>query len=78
MKVLKRLATHGCITPLEALNRYGIFRLASRIHDLKRDGWKIDSQIDTKKNAFGEVVRFARYWLSEKQIRKARNAVGVV
>jgi hypothetical protein len=32
------------ITSLEALRLYGIFRLASRIHDLKKNGFAIKSR----------------------------------
>jgi hypothetical protein len=30
------------ITPLEALDQFGINRLAARIHDLRAKGWEID------------------------------------
>jgi len=29
------------LTPIEALNQLGIFRLAARIYDLKQAGWPI-------------------------------------
>jgi len=33
--ILDHLKEKGHITPLEALDQYGCFRLASRIHDLR-------------------------------------------
>jgi hypothetical protein len=33
--ILDHLKAKGHITPLEALDQYGCFRLASRIHDLR-------------------------------------------
>jgi len=39
--VLNHIETYGSITPLEALTRYGIMRLASRVNDLKNAGVNI-------------------------------------
>ena len=47
------------ITPLEALNEHGCFRLGARIWDLKRQGHLIGKEmvkLDSGK-------RVARYWL---------------
>ena len=36
----------GCVlTPLEALQRFGCFRLGARIYDLRRAGYKIDRKM---------------------------------
>ena len=41
--VLHLLKSGKTITPIEALNQFGCFRLAAVIHRLKRDqGWPID------------------------------------
>ncbi len=43
----RRILTHLCdrpITPLEALNRYGCFRLAARIKDLRAQGHDIRTE----------------------------------
>ena len=34
-KVINHLVKHGSITPLEALNLYGVFRLSAIIHTLR-------------------------------------------
>ena len=39
--VLAVLKMGGRLTQLEALRRFGIMRLASRVNDLKRRGWPI-------------------------------------
>ena len=44
-KVLAHLLTLGKISPLEAFGVYGIFRLASCIYDLKKDGFEIQTII---------------------------------
>ena len=46
--ILSHLKTGKSITPIEALNLYGCFRLSGRIYDLKKDGWDIDCRIMTK------------------------------
>lgn len=38
------------LNPLQALNRYGCFRLGARIYDLRQKGLKIDAKIDKKKH----------------------------
>lgn len=62
-KVLTHLQKYGSITPLEALQEYGIMRLASRISDLKHDGYKVSKKIVSRRNRAGETVRFAEYSL---------------
>lgn len=38
------LLTKGSITPIEALKEYGCFRLASRISELRKEGWDIETE----------------------------------
>lgn len=40
-KVLRHLEKYKSITPLEALGVYGIFRLAARIYELRREGFDV-------------------------------------
>lgn len=42
---LDYLKTYGTLTPLEALNAFGCFRLAAIISDLRRDGYDIETEI---------------------------------
>lgn len=62
--ILEHLREHGSITPLEALNQYGIMRLASRINDLKKHGADI-----RKENIYylrdGAKKHYAKYFLVE-------------
>ena len=55
----------GSITTYEAFTEYGITRLASRICDLKKDGYRIGKSFETAKNRYGEPVSFCRYLLEE-------------
>ena len=48
-KVLKHLKTLGSITPLEALELYGSFRLGALIFNLRKEGHDIETNIVPKK-----------------------------
>lgn len=68
-KILAHLREHGSINPLEAKDLYRCMRLASRISDLKRQGYPIISERGKGKNADGETVYFAVYRLIPGTIR---------
>lgn len=61
-KILHYLVDHGSITPLEALSTFGCMRLASRISDLKKEGYPITSTIIKDRDS-GQ--RYAVYTLGE-------------
>jgi hypothetical protein len=42
--ILEHLRAGNRITALEALDAFGCFRLAARIHELRRDGWGIQER----------------------------------
>ena len=49
--LLQYLQKFGSITPLEALNAFGCFRLSARVADLRADGHVINTEIHKgKKN----------------------------
>lgn len=62
-KILRHMKDFGSITPMEALGHYGIMRLASRITDLKKKGYHINTKMIKSLNRYGETVRFAAYSL---------------
>lgn len=41
LMVLAHLKTGRELTPIEALKKYGCFRLAARVYELKQAGWPI-------------------------------------
>ena len=63
-KILRHLRDHGSITPMEAMQEYGIMRLAARISDLRRDGVMIDRTMVSGKNRYGENTSYASYTLA--------------
>lgn len=58
--ILSDLRKGKKITPLDALEDYGCFRLGARIWDLRKDGYPIKSELfeDHRKEK-----RYARYWM---------------
>lgn len=64
-RILRHLKDYGSITAQEAIQEYGIMRLASRINDLRRGGVMIVSETATGKNRYGETTRYAVYRLAE-------------
>ena len=65
-RILRHLKDYGSITPLEAMNEYGIMRLAARINDLRSQGIAIASEVKTGKNRYGEGTHFSVYRLIEE------------
>lgn len=65
-KVLQYMRQFGSITQLEALHDIGCMRLASRITDLRQQGYAIGRRTKTAKNRYGESVSFAEYYLIEE------------
>lgn len=63
-RVLDYMDRFGSITQLEALRDLGVMRLASRISDLKKQGYPITSDMETVQNRFGESCKIKRYSLA--------------
>ena len=65
-KVLEYMREFGSITQLQALQDIGCMRLASRISDLRYQGYAIGRRMKTSKNRYGKDVSFAEYYLIEE------------
>ena len=64
-KVLEYMKRYGSITQLDALRDIGCMRLASRISDLRSQGYAIGRRMKTSKNREGDDIYFAEYYLEE-------------
>lgn len=64
--VLQILMAGKGLTAAEALNGYGIGRLASRICDLRKAGYPIESVRTKGKNRFGDTVYYDTYRLRRR------------
>jgi hypothetical protein len=62
-RVFDHLLTVGPIRPMTALNDLGIYRLASRINDLRKAGHKIKTKKVEVVNRRGESSYIAEYSL---------------
>jgi len=68
-KLLSWLEMGNSITPMYALQRFGIMRLASRIEELRRQGYDIKTEMCNQVKG-ARVVRFARYRLVQDLVAK--------
>ncbi len=69
-KLLKRLRSRKSITPLQALNLWGSFRIASYINRLRKKGHRIKTEIIRTKTSI-----YAKY---TKPHKEAINAMRVM
>lgn len=60
-RVLDYMDKFGSINQYEALRDLGCMRLASRISDLRKQGFPIKSEIESVENRFGEKCHIKRY-----------------
>ena len=64
-RILRHLRDYGSISSMEAVQEYGIMRLAARISDLKKAGIPIYREMVTGKNRYGENTSYARYSIKQ-------------
>lgn len=60
-RILAYLDEHGSITRAEAMSELGIANFTARISELRQEGVILAVETETRKNRYGEPVRFARY-----------------
>ena len=65
-RIVQYIKDFGSITSAEAVNELGCHRLASRICDLKKQGYSFKGEMIARKNRYGETVHFKRYSFDEE------------
>ena len=65
--VVAYMKEFGSIDPLQGMRDLGIYRLASRIGDLKRKGYLIKSEWLEVGTRYGTTTKVKRYSLMEEQ-----------
>lgn len=65
-RILDYMEENGWITQLEAIRELGVMRLASRVSDLRKRGYKITSEMMPVKNRYGETCHIKRYRMMEE------------
>lgn len=63
-QILRWLQAGKKLTPQDALREFGCFRLAARINDLRRDGYKINTERKRVISADGTLAIVAEYWIA--------------
>lgn len=62
-RILNYMTTHGRINDTIARDQFGVRRLASRICDLSRMGYRIEREDKTTLNRYGRKVAYREYWI---------------
>ena len=65
--IVKHLREHNSISSWEAYEMYGITQLATRIHELKKLGYEFEKTSVSKKNRYGNHVRFENYIMTKER-----------
>lgn len=63
-RIISYLKTFKTITPMDAIHQLGITKLATRISELKKEGYKFHDVWVTTTNRFGDEVRYKAYSLA--------------
>lgn len=61
--ILDYMDEFGSITPYEAIRDLGVMRLASRISDLRKMGFPIESNTVKVQNRWGKPCNVKRYYI---------------
>ncbi len=64
-KIIRYMQAYDSITSKQAMDDLGVYRLASRISELKGYGYKINRRMIKVKNRYGEPCTVAEYSLAE-------------
>lgn len=60
-RIIDYITRFGSISPMEAFNDLGITKLSTRISEMRADGIDFHQEWETRKNRYGEKVRYMRY-----------------
>lgn len=63
-RIIEYMQKYGCISALQAMRDLGCMRLSSRISELKRLGYNIESEYVEGKNRYGEKMHYKIYFLA--------------
>ena len=67
-RIIDYINQFGSITSKDAYDDLGITQLATRIKELKEQGYKFETKWESSKNRYGEKVDFKRYYLEKEQV----------
>ena len=64
-RIINYIRKFGSITSLEAYKGLGITQLATRIKELKEEGYEFKTEWESSINRFGEKTDYKRYYLKD-------------
>lgn len=64
--ILKYMDDYGSITPMQAFSDLGITKLATRISEMKKMGYKFKTSIVRTSNRYGKPVNYCKYRRDEE------------
>lgn len=64
-RIINYIREFGSITSLDAYKDLGITQLATRIKELKEQGYEIKTKWESSKNRYGEKVDYKKYYLED-------------
>lgn len=78
----KRIASYidefGSITPIEAFQDLGITKLATRVSEMKREGFEFKQERISSRNRFNKPVSFMRYSWRKKSEPEATDSPNLI
>lgn len=67
-RIIKYIRDYGSITSFEAYKDLGITQLATRIKELKEEGYEFKTEWKSDKNRYGEPINYKRYYLVDEVV----------
>lgn len=64
-RIINYIREFGSITSLDAYKDLGITQLATRVKELKEQGYEFETKWENSKNRYGERVDYKRYYLAD-------------
>lgn len=64
-RIINYIYEFGSITSLDAYKDLGITQLATRIKELKEQGYEFETKWESSKNRYGEKIDYKRYYLAD-------------
>ncbi len=63
--ILQYIKDYGSITPMQAFADLRITKLATRISEMRKDGWEFKIETVSVKGRDGKIVTYAKYSFAE-------------
>ena len=67
-RIIDYINQFGSITSKDAYDDLGITQLATRIKELKEQGYRFETKWESSKNRYGGKVDFKRYFLEKEKV----------